>query len=149
MILIDANLLLFAYNPSFPEHEKARSWLEEVLSKPDLVRLAWVTVLAFLRISTHPRAFESPLSVDEAIPIVSSWLAQPIVDILEPGERHWTILCELMATTRSRGPAVMDAHLAALAIEHGVTLCTTDRDFARFPGLQTFNPLAAGPNPSS
>ncbi len=143
MILVDANLLLYAYNPSFHRHQQARAWLERVLSRPDPVCLAWATILAFLRIATNPRAFEYPLSMEEAVPIVSAWLKQPMVTILEPGERHWAVLTELLSQTQVRGPAVMDAHLAALAIEHGAVLCTSDRDFARFPNLRMLNPLEA------
>jgi uncharacterized protein len=141
VILVDVNLLLFAYNPSFDRHQRAREWLESVLSRPDPVCLAWATILAFLRIATNPRAFEYPLSIEEAIPIVSTWLELPMVTILEPGDRHWTILTQLLSQTQLRGPAVMDAHLAALAIEHGAVLCTSDRDFARFPNLRLLNPL--------
>jgi hypothetical protein len=144
VILVDANLLLYAYNPSLERHERSRVWLEEVLSKPGPVRLAWATILAFLRIGTNPRAFENPLSIEEAIRIVSEWLAQPMVAILEPGERHWAILSDLLSTAQLRGPTVMDAHLAALAIEHGATLCTSDRGFTRFPGLRVLNPFDAG-----
>lgn len=143
MTLIDANLLLYAYNSSSEHHHRARGWLEEVLSKPEPVRLAWVSILAFLRIGTNSRAFESPLSTAEAISIVSEWLAQPALAILDPGERHWTILKDLLPQAQARGPLVMDAHLAALALEHGAILCTSDRDFARFPGLQMVNPLDA------
>lgn len=144
MILVDANLLLFAYNPSFDRHPRARAWLEAVLSNHDPVCLAWATILAFLRISTNPRAFEHPLSMKEAVPIVSAWLERPMVTILEPGERHWAILTDLLSQTQVRGPAVMDAHLAALAIEHGAVLCTSDRDFVRFPRLRMLNPLETG-----
>ncbi len=144
MILVDANLLLYAYNPSFERHERSRVWLEEVLSKPGPVRLAWATILAFLRIGTNPRAFEYPLSIEEAIRIVSEWLAQPMVAILEPGERHWAILSDLLSTAQLRGPTVMDAHMATLAIEHGATLCTSDRGFTRFPGLRVLNPFDVG-----
>ncbi len=143
MILVDANLLLYAYNPSFDRHQPARAWLETILSKPDPVCLAWATILTFLRIATNPRAFEHPLSIEEALPIVSAWLEQPAVTILEPGERHWAILTDLLSQTQVRGPAVMDAHLAALAIEHGAVLCTSDRDFVRFPRLRVLNPLEA------
>ena len=142
MTLIDANLLLYAYNPSFELHERARRWLESRFSSPEPVRLAWVTILAFLRIGTNPRAFEHPLSIDEAIATVSQWLAQPAVGLLEPGERHWEVLSQLLAAAQVRGPTVMDAHLAAIALEHGAILYTTDRDFARFPGLRTVNPIA-------
>ncbi len=143
MILLDANLLLYAYNASFPQHERARVWLEEVLSRPEPVGISWTTILAFLRIATNPRAFEAPLSPEEAIACVDAWLGCPQVVILEPTDRHWEVLVRLLRSSRIRGPAVMDAHLAALAIEHGAVLCTTDRDFARFPGLRIYNPLAA------
>jgi toxin-antitoxin system PIN domain toxin len=143
VILVDANLLLYAYNPSFDRHQEAREWLEGVLSRSDPVCLAWATILAFLRIATNPRAFEYPLSIEEAILIVSDWLELPTVTILEPGNRHWAVLTELLSQTQVRGSTVMDAHLAALAIEHGAVLCTSDRDFARFPNLRMLNPLEA------
>ena len=90
--------------------------------------------------TSSTRAFEHPLTIDEAIGIVGEWLATPVVRILEPGERHWEILSGLLGVTGVRGALVMDAHLAALAVEHGATLCTTDGDFSRFPGLRTANP---------
>lgn len=141
MILIDANLLLHAYNPRAIQHEASRAWLEATLSGAQLVRFAWLTLWAFLRISTNPRVFEHPLSIAESGDIVSSWLAQPTAGVLDPGERHWDILQALTREGQTAGPLVMDAALAALAIEHGATLCTTDRDFARFPGLTWVNPL--------
>jgi len=141
LILVDANLLLYAYHPRAELHESSRAWLEATLSGPQLVRFAWLTLWAFLRISTHRRVFERPLSASEAGAAVSSWLAQPGAGILEPGERHWDILQTLMKEGQTTGPLVMDAALAALAIEHGATLHTTDRDFSRFPGLKWTNPL--------
>lgn len=141
MILVDANLLLYAYHPRAPEHAASRAWLDEVLSGSASVRFAWLTLWAFLRISTNLRVFERPLSSAEAAASVSSWLAQPSVGILEPGERHWGILAGLLGAGQATGPLVMDAALAALAIEHGATLQTTDRDFARFAGLSWKNPL--------
>ncbi len=141
MILIDANILLYAYNASSDHHDRARKWLEHALSSPEPVRLAWVTILSFLRIGTNPQAFPRPFSTAEAISIVSEWFAQPAVAILDPGERHWTILKNLIPTAQARGPLVMDAHLAALSVEHGAILCTGDRDFSRFPGLRVKNPL--------
>ena len=143
MILIDANLLLHAYDPRAAQHEASRVWLEAALGGSSLVRFAWLTLWAFLRISTNPRVFEHPLSVAEAERAVSSWLAQPAAGILEPGERHWEILRDLIRSGQTSGPLAMDAALAAVAIEHGATLCTTDRDFARFAGLDWTNPLAA------
>ena len=143
MILIDANLLLYAYHPRAEQHEASRTWLEATLSGPELVRFAWLTLWAFLRIGTNPRVFEHPLSPTEAEAVITSWLAQPSAGILEPGERHWDILRELVSKGQALGPLVMDAVIAAIALEHGATLCTTDRDFSRFPGLKWTNPLAA------
>lgn len=141
-ILVDANLLLYAYHPKADEHEASRAWLEQILTGTELVRFAWLTLWAFLRIATNRRVFERPLSAPEAEVAVSSWLGQPGAGILEPGERHWDILRALMKDGQTAGPLVMDAVLAALAIEHGATLHTTDRDFSRFPGLKWTNPLA-------
>lgn len=143
MILIDANLLLYAYHPKARQHGASRAWLEAMLRGPELVRFAWLTLWAFLRIGTNPRVFERPLSTAEAEAVISSWLARPAAGILEPGERHWEILRALLRDGQAAGPLVMDAVLAAIALEHGAVLCTTDRDFSRFPGLKWTNPLAA------
>ncbi len=143
MILVDANLLLYAYQPRAIQHVRAKQWLERTLSGSQFVRFAWVTVWAFIRIATNPRVFEHPLAVSEAEAIVSSWLARPSVGILEPGERHWEVLRALMHDGQTAGALVMDAALAAIALEHGATLYSTDRDFSRFPGLKYVNPLAA------
>lgn len=142
MILADANLLLYAYNADAAEHEKAREWLETALSGPAPFALSWQTITAFIRISTNVRAFAEPLSIREAIGIASEWLERPGLTILLPTERHWTILAGLLDEGQVAGALVMDAHLAALAIEHGATLATTDRDFARFTELKIINPLA-------
>lgn len=144
MILVDANLLLYAYHQQSVHHPQARAWLEAILSGTELVRFPSVTLWAFLRITTNPRVFAKPLSPVEASAAVSSWLAQPIAAVLDPGERHWEILSQLMREGQVKGPLVMDAAIAALAIEHGATLHTTDRDFARFPGLKWRNPLEPG-----
>jgi toxin-antitoxin system PIN domain toxin len=141
VILVDANLLLHAYNRSAASHAAARRWLEEVFSKPAPVCFAWAVILAFLRITTHPRVFPRPLAAEEALEIVGDWLQRPNTSILVPTSRHWEILQNLVAQAQATGPLVMDAHLASLALEHGATLCTTDRDFARFPGLKMMNPL--------
>ena len=142
MILVDANLLLYAYHPQAHQHEKSRAWLEAVLSGRELVRFAWLTVWAFLRIGTNSRVFEHPLTSSEAEAAISSWLAQPVAGIVEPGERHWEILRQLIRAGQAKGPLVMDAVLAAIAIEHGATVCTTDRDFSRFPDVEWTNPIA-------
>ena len=141
MILIDANLLLYASDTASVHHQTARRWLERTLSEPEPVGLAWVALLAFLRIGTNPRLRKDALSFAEAAAIVADWLERPMVTLLNPGERHWETLCDLMAKGQARGSLIMDAHLAALAIEHGAILATSDRDFARFPGLKFFNPL--------
>jgi len=141
VILLDANLLLYAYNKSFSQQARARAWLEEVLSKSAPVGLPWTTLLAFVRISTNPQAFPEPLSIDEATSIVSELLDHPTVVIPEPPDTHWDTMRTLLMTMRVRGPEVMDAHLAALALGHGATLCSTDRGFARFRGVRLLNPL--------
>ena len=141
MILVDANLLLYAHNTGAPQHGPARRWLESVMSGQELVRLPWVAILAFLRIGTDSRAYPHPLSMDEASGFVKGWLARSNVDILHPTERHWEILEGLLTAAQVKGPLVTDTHFAALAIEHGATLYTTDRDFARFPGLKWINPI--------
>lgn len=142
MILIDANILLYAYHPRSEQHVRSRQWLETAFAGPDPVRLAWTTIYAFLRISTNSRVFDHPLTMVEAEGHVSSWLALPGVDALEPGEGYWAILRELLQHGQVSGALVMDAALAALAIEHGATLYTSDRDFSRFPKLRTVNPLS-------
>ncbi len=141
MILIDANILLYAYDSSSQHHLRARRWLEKILSEPRPVRLAWVTILAFLRISTNRKIFENPFSISEATSIVKKWLEHYTLDLLDPTESHWTILSKLLKDGQVYGPLVMDAHLAALAIEHGAKLYTTDKDFSRFDELQVINPL--------
>lgn len=141
MILLDANLLLYAYNSSTPEHEKARIWWENALSSPGTVGLSWQTITAFLRISTNPRAFSSPFTIDEASGFVSEWLERPMVMLAVPGDRHWTIFQRLINEAQCTGHLVMDAHLAALALELGATLYTHDRDFNRFSGVNCVDPL--------
>src|SRR5450432_3159767 len=113
MIMADANLLLYAYNPSSTRHAKARRWLEKTLSGTEPLGLAWATVLAFVRIGTNPRAFPSPLTIAEAVHIVSDWFDQPNVKIIEPTEHHWTTLAPLLTQSQIKGPLVTDAHLAA------------------------------------
>lgn len=141
MTLIDANLLLYAYHPQSEHHAAARAWLEERFAGPQPVRLAWMSVLAFLRIITSARIFERPLTMHEARGVVAGWLDLPCVAMIEPGDRHWQILSTLVHEGQVTGALVMDAALAALAIEHGAVLCTTDRDFARFRNVKTLNPL--------
>ena len=141
MTLVDANVLLYAYDSTSRLHSAARSWLEEQLSGSALVGLPWSVLLAFLRISTNARALQRPLSIDDATAIVSSWIDVPSVVIPAPGPGHWDILAGLLVASQARGPIVSDAHLAALTLEHGGVLATTDRDFTRFEGLRVMDPL--------
>jgi len=141
MILVDANILIYAYNPSADRHAAAKQWLETAVAGPVPIRLAWVTVLAFVRIMTHQQVFRRPLSLAEAVGIVDEWLGHPMVSVLDPGDRHWSVLRGLLLDGQASGPLSTDAHLAALAVEHGATLYTTDRDFVRFPGLKVVDPL--------
>jgi toxin-antitoxin system PIN domain toxin len=144
MILIDANLLLYAYDSGSEYHRAAADWLAAAFSGPELAGLTWDTILAFLRISTHPRMRAQPFNSSEAVAIVEEWLDQRNVRLLAPTDRHWTILKGLIGQGQVRAALMMDAHLAALAIEHGAVLYTNDRDFTRFPGLKWVNPLQAG-----
>ncbi len=145
MILIDVNLLIYAYDNSSAFHDAAAKWLEDTLSRESPVGLAWDTVHAFLRISTNPRLFDRPLNSSAAISSVEEWLRSPNVQVIAPGPKYWSIFSGLLRQTQIRGPRVTDAQLAALAIEHDATLCTADRDFRRFPGLRVENPLAGHP----
>jgi toxin-antitoxin system PIN domain toxin len=141
VILVDANVLLYAYHPRAEQHRRCRAWVEAAFSGPVPVRLPWATITAFLRISTHPRVFEFPLTMAEAEAVVGAWLAAPAVEAIGPGDRYWSILRELLIVAQVSGALVTDAALAALALEHGATLCTTDRDFARFPQVRVVSPL--------
>jgi toxin-antitoxin system PIN domain toxin len=141
MILIDANLLVYAYVSSFPKHETARTWLDNQLNQSVRVGLPWPSLLAFMRLVTNPRIFEKPESVTIAWKQVEAWLDCPTVWLPQPSENHRKVLAALFASQNIQGNLVPDAHLAALAIEHGLILCSTDGDFARFEGLRWENPL--------
>jgi toxin-antitoxin system PIN domain toxin len=143
VILIDTNLLLYAYDSRSERHAPAKNWLEGAFSGQERLGLPWAVVLAFLRLTTHTGVMTQPLNLAEAVAIVESWLERPNSGIVWPTERHWDVLREVLATGQARGALVTDAHLAALAIEHGAVLCSADRDFSRFPGLKWKNPLAA------
>lgn len=142
MILPDINLLLHAYNSESPTHGAARDWWEDLMNSPGLVGLAWITILGFVRISTHRHILSHPLPVEAACAAARSWLGQPQVSVLHPGDRHAEILFGLLSSLGTAGNLTTDAHLAALAIEHQAELHTTDADFRRFPGLRWSNPLA-------
>jgi uncharacterized protein len=138
--LLDANILLYAYDSDSAHHAVCRSWLEAVLNSDETVALPWQTLLAFVRISTNFRATRRPLDSAEACQIVSSWLEQANVSVIGAGERFWELLKDQILEAQISGPLVTDAALAALALEHGATLCSVDRDFRRFRGLQLIDP---------
>jgi toxin-antitoxin system PIN domain toxin len=140
-MLLDANVLLYAVHKGTDQHDAASGWLTEQLNGPRRVGFPWQSLVAFLRISTHARAFQRPLSPATACERVSDWLAAPVAWIPEPGPEYGRILGELVVKHEVRGNLVPDAALAALAIEHGVTLCSADTDFARFRNLRWENPL--------
>jgi toxin-antitoxin system PIN domain toxin len=140
--LLDANLLLFAYNTAAPESERAARWLEDAFWDEEPVGTTWTNVLAFLRLSTS-KIFTKPLSSREATAIVDSWFVEGGMTLLEPTERHWSVLRTLIDDSGARGNLISDAHLAAIALQHGATLCTDDADFRRFKGLKLHLPLRA------
>jgi len=143
LILVDANLLLYAEDRGSPAHGAARAWWDERLSGEEPVCLCWPVLLAFLRIGTNRRVFAKPFSVAEAVARVRSWLDQPCVRLVQPTERHREILFRMLHAGQAAANLVPDAHLAALAVEHGCVLMSTDADFSRFPGLKWKNPLKA------
>lgn len=143
MILLDANILLYAHDTEAVQHRAVRKWLESCFAGDDWIGLPWVSLWAFVRVSSNPRLLRRPLSSDEAFEIVRSLLAQPRTVIVQPGERHAELLERMVREGQAAGPLVTDAVLAALALEHGATLASTDRDFSRFPMLDWVNPLEA------
>ena len=142
MILVDANLLLYAKVEEFPQHDAARDWLDERLNDFTGVGLPWQSLLAFLRLASNPRIFQQPLAASEAWLQINEWLDCPNVWTPEPTERHGKILSALLPATGNRSNLIPDAHLAALAMEYGLILCSSDADFGRFQGLRWQNPLA-------
>lgn len=141
MMLVDTNILLYAEDKSSSFHQQAISWWDSTLSGDEPVCLCWPVILAFMRLTTNKRIFEFPLSIDEASTRVQSWLDQPCVRLIGPTSRHWILLQEMLKVGQATANLVMDAHLAALAVEHGSLLYSTDKDFSRFPKLKWKNPL--------
>ena len=140
-MIVDANVLLYARNESDPAHGEARDWLEQALNGDTRIGLPWQSLTAFLRISTHPRVFADPLHPDEAWAQIEEWLAAPRAWIPQPTPRYGLILGRLIRTHAVRGALVTDAQLAALAIDYGVAVVSTDADFARFADVSWINPL--------
>lgn len=141
MILVDANLLLYAYDTDSPHHAASRQWFESELSAGHPIAFALVTLLAFVRIASDARIFARPMTPPEACSLVEDWLGQPNARLLQPGPRTWALLGSLCEEGQAKGAMVMDAHLAALALEYGATVATTDRDFMRFSQLEIVNPV--------
>ncbi|ACQ82310.1 PIN domain protein family protein [Beutenbergia cavernae DSM 12333] len=142
-MIVDANVLLYAVDTGSPFHRAAKEWLEEALSGPARVGLPWPSLLAFQRIASHPRAAAQPLTPGAAWAFITEWLRADPAWIPTPGDGHAAILGRLLTAGDLRGNLVTDAHLAALALEHGVGICSFDSDFARFDGLTWHNPSAA------
>jgi toxin-antitoxin system PIN domain toxin len=140
-MLLDANLLLYAEDETSPFHQRARSWLTDVLNGDVRVGLPWPTLLAFVRIRTHPRVYDRPLTGDQAWTVVEDWLAAPASWVPTPTVRHSEVLGALIRRYHLSAAAIPDAHLAALAIEYGVALCSADAGFARFSELRWTNPV--------
>jgi toxin-antitoxin system PIN domain toxin len=141
--LPDVNLLLYAADETARLHERALAWIEDTLSGSETVAFAWVALLGFVRISTSPYGGSMRWNVEQALDVVDSWLAQPVATVVHPTHRHAAVLRDLLGPLGTGGNLTSDAHLAALAIEHGATLCSHDHDFARFAGLRWVDPLSA------
>ena len=136
MVVVDANVLLYAVDSASAHHEQSRSWLDESLAGAEAVGLAWIALLAFIRVGTNPSVLPSPMSADEATGQVETWVGAPAAVIAEPTARHAGLVRGLLRDTGTAGNLTTDAHLAALAIEHGADIVSYDRDFGRFPGVR-------------
>jgi toxin-antitoxin system PIN domain toxin len=143
--LLDVNLLIYAVDEDSPRFARAHPWVEGVLAGRETVALPWAVLLAFLRLTTKPQVMTSPLTADDALDLLGGWLARPNTVVVHPTERHPAVLRELLAPLGTAGNLVTDAHLAALAIEHGAELNSCDADFSRFTGLRWTDPLRAQP----
>jgi len=139
--LPDANVLIYAVDERSPRHKLAQEWLEHTLSGTETVAFAWSVLLAVVRISTRAAIFERPLGPEEALDLIDGWMAQPCSTLVHPTDRHADVLRELLVPLGTAGNLVADAHLAALAVEHGAELYSSDTDFSRFSGLRWVDPL--------
>ena len=141
MKIPDLNVLIYAVDRQAPDHDRAVQWWNATLSGTETVGLAWSVLLGFVRLTTHPGVVRAPLSAAAALDYLDRWIAVNVATVVEPTPRHTAVLRDLLGGTGTAGNLVADAHLAALAIEHGAELCSADRDFGRFPGLSWRNPL--------
>jgi toxin-antitoxin system PIN domain toxin len=149
MIIPDVNLLLYAYDSDSAFHAKAAAWWQDCLSGPETVGMPPVVIFGFIRIGSHPRVFQNPMTPAELAENVRSWLAQPVVQILESGSDHLDRVLKLLEAIGAAGNLVTDAQIAAFAIEYEAVLHTADSDFMRFPGLRWKNPLTGIPRKSA
>jgi toxin-antitoxin system PIN domain toxin len=136
VVIIDANVLLYAVDSASPHHERCRSWLDASLAGAEAVGFSWIALLAFIRIGTNPSILPNPMTADEATGQAEAWLGAPAAVIAQPTARHAGLLRGLLRDTGTAGNLTTDAHLAALAIEHGADIVSYDRDFARFPRVR-------------
>ena len=143
MRLLDANLLLYAVDRDSPHHAATRRWFERSLSGTETVGFSWNVLLAFVRLSTRSQVFRAPLTPAESFDLVDEWLARPCAAVIHPTDRHAAVLRRLIEPLGTAGNLTTDAHLAALAIEHGAEVCSADADFSRFAGVRWHNPLTA------
>lgn len=141
MIVVDANLLIYSYDIHSADHKKSVDWLEAVLSGDETVGLPWQSVTAFLRVATNRRLPGVRATAEQALLVVEEWLQEPTVQMLSPGDQHWSVFKRMVVEGQATGPLVTDAEIAALTVEYAGVLHTADRDFARFPGLRWVNPL--------
>ena len=142
MIVVDVNVLIYAYGADFEQHSKARVWVERAFSSEESLGIPWAVIHAFMRLMTKGKFLANPLTIHEAISIVNEWFGSGTAVLLEPGPRYWEVLQQLLIAIDARGDLVADAHIAALAVEHQAAVCTVDHDFQRFPGVRVINPLA-------
>ncbi len=143
MKILDVNLLIYAVNRDSPLHAKAKRWLEQSLVEEEPLGFSWLVILAFVRLTTRSGLFQKPFTIGRAFHLVDEWLEQPCARIVQPGQRHLSILRELLTPFGTAGNLTSDAHLAALAIEQSAQLYSCDNDFARFPNLRWKNPLSS------
>lgn len=142
MILLDVNVLIYAFHEASPDHLRYRTWLDDTFASDEPVGISDLVLSGFVRVATHPHIFSPPAPTDAALAFAEAVRTQPNAVALSPGERHWDIFRRLCVEARAKGNLVPDAYLAALAIETGSEWITTDRDFSRFPGLRWRHPFA-------
>jgi toxin-antitoxin system PIN domain toxin len=141
MILVDANVLIYAIDEDAPQHPPARQWLERAFSGIEPIGLPWIVLLAFVRLVSRPAIVRHPLSAEAALGYVDEWLALPAVQAVAPGPGHWPVVRTLLASAGTAGNLTTDAHIAALALELAAPICTADRDYLRFPGVKLVGPF--------